>query len=812
MWATSWSCDGGSLARVPRIVDPNRLVFLLPSLSRRARGGPHLTFWVLVGLLLFGRGDEKKTGCQADTRPSASCLAGDRLIRLLTRGRQLHLPCVLRATSAKDSLIYSYQRSFNGFAAKLSDEEVARFSEMEGVVSVLPNSMLQLHTTRSWDFMGFTESYVGDSQGGDVIVGLLDSGIWPESDSFRDDGYGPPPAKWKGTCQTENNFTCNNKIIGAQYYNSENFYYTTDIKSPRDTEGHGTHTGSTAAGRKVAGASYYGLAEGLARGGNPSARIAVYKVCWAIGCATADILAAFDDAIADGVNIISVSLGASFPLQYFEDPIAIGSFHAMKYGILTSNSAGNDGPWRGGVSNYSPWSLTVAANTIDRKFVSQLVLGNGQIFNGIAINNFELNGTSFPLIWGGDAANFSANALSLDSRYCFPGEMDSRKVKGKIVLCEGFWDGSGILLADGLGIIMPTQSFNDFAFSFPLSATLISQEDITKVLEYIRSSKNPIATILGGGTWKDIMAPSVVSFSSRGPNPITSDILKPDLTAPGVDILAAWSPIAPPSVYSEDTRRVKYNIISGTSMSCPHASGAAAYVKATHPSWSPAAIKSALMTTAHVMDPRKHDDREFAYGSGHINPVNAVNPGLIFDISEADYIDLLCKQGYNITTLRLVTGDNSVCNNTKPSRAWDLNYPSFSLAIEDGQKIMGTFTRTVTNVGSPNSTYYASMYMPNSIDVKVEPSVLSFSAIGDRKSFTVKVSGPQITQEPIISGSILWKDGVNVVRTPLVVYTVIPSALSSYSSPSGRTNKSAFKGVPMNHKKGLLQWNDIPTA
>lgn len=129
------------------------------------------------------------------------------------------------------------------------------------------------------------------------------------------------------------------------------------------------------------GASYFGLAEGVARGGVPYARIAVYKVCWSFGCATADILAAFDDAIADGVDILSVSLGSPWPFPYMEDPIAIGSFHAMRYGILTSNSAGNSGPYPYSVSNFAPWTLTVAASTIDRKFIASVVLGNGKVFN-----------------------------------------------------------------------------------------------------------------------------------------------------------------------------------------------------------------------------------------------------------------------------------------------------------------------------------------------------------------------------------------------------------------------------------------------
>ncbi|RVW16298.1 Cucumisin [Vitis vinifera] len=712
---------------------------------------------LFVAFVMKCQGDEKKIHVvYMGGRP-----LGDEPLRPIHHSM---LETVLGSTSsAKESLVYSYGRSFNGFAARLSDEEVGRLSEMEGVVSVTPNHILKLHTTRSWDFMGFSKGTVGGSEEGEIIVALLDTGIWPESESFNDEGFGSPPSKWNGTCQGAN-FTCNNKIIGARYYNSEGYYDISDFKSPRDSLGHGTHTASTAAGREVDGASYFGLAKGTARGAVPNARIAVYKVCWYYGCAVADIFAAFDDAIADGVDIISVSLGADFPLEYLQDPIAIGSFHAMKYGILTSSSAGNSGPFPVTVSNYAPWILTVAASSIDRKFVAQVVLSNGQVYTGLSVNSFELNGTTFPLIWGGDAANVSAG-----------------------------YNGVGTIMADLI---------TDYAFNYPLPATQISVEDGLAILDYIRTAKNPLATILFSETWNDVMAPNVVSFSSRGPNPITPDILKPDITAPGVDILAAWSPVAPPSIYYLDTRSVDYNIISGTSMSCPHASGAAAYVKAAHPNWSPAAIKSALMTTAHVMDPRKHEDLEFAYGSGHINPLNATDPGLVYDASEADYISFLCKQGYNTSTLRLVTGDDSVCNSTEPGRAWDLNYPSFSLAVEDGNQIMGVFTRTVTNVGSPNSTYTAGMYVPTTLSVTVEPSVISFSAIGEKKSFTVKVYGPKISQQPIMSGAIWWTDGVHEVRSPLVVYTVLPGA--TYSSYSMSHKKPVFKGSSIYHKNGIL--------
>jgi hypothetical protein len=201
----------------------------------------------------------------------------------------------------------------------------------------------------------------------------------------------------------------------------------------------------------------------------------------------------------------------------------------------------------------------------------------------------------------------------------------------------------------------------------------------------------------------------------------------------------------------------------------------------------------------------KHEnEREFAYGSGLLNPVRAVNPGLVFDASAEDYMDFLCKQGYNTTTLRLVSDDHSACHSTTPGRGWNLNYPSFSLAIEDGHKINGIFRRTVTNVGSPNSTYYATVNVPESLYVTVKSSVLPFSAVGKKKSFIVKVNGGYVRQVPIISGSITWYDGLidHVVRTPLVVYTVLPSTFSTNSSR--RTTKSAANGASQYLKGGML--------
>lgn len=205
------------------------------------------------------------------------------------------------------------------------------------------------------------------------------------------------------------------------------------------------------------------------------------------------------------------------------------------------------------------------------------------------------------------------------------------------------------------------------------------------------------------------------------------------------------------------------------------------------------------------MDRNKHEDLEFAYGSGHINPEQAVDPGLVYDASEADYIDFLCKQGYN-STLGLITGDNSsTCSSTELGRGWNLNYPSFQLGVEDGQSIDAVFNRTVTNVGSPNSTYTLTAYWPSSVSVSVEPSTLSFSAVGEKKSFTVTVKGSPMTQQPILSGAIAWKDGVHAVRSPLVIYNILPGTIySSYSTPEKKPN---FKGSTIYHKNGILGRN-----
>ncbi|EOA13157.1 hypothetical protein CARUB_v10026176mg [Capsella rubella] len=485
-------------------------------------------------------------------------------------------------SSIEGRLVRSYKRSFNGFAARLTEAERQRVADMEGVVSVFPNKKLKLQTTASWDYVGLKEgkgTKRNPSVESDTIIGVLDGGIWPESESFSDKGFGPPPKKWKGICAGGKNFTCNNKLIGARHYSPGD---------ARDSSGHGTHTASIAAGNAVENKSFFGLGNGTVRGAVPASRIAAYRVC-AGECRDDAILSAFDDAIADGVDIITISIGDINVYSFERDPIAIGAFHAMSKGILTVNAAGNTGPNTASVTSLAPWMLTVAASTTNRAFVSKVVLGDGKTLVGKSVNGFDLKGKKFPLVFGKSAASSASQAKCAED--CTPDCLDASLVKGKILVCTRFLP----YVAYRMGAVASIfEDDSDWAQIHGLPVSGLQKDDFEYFLSYIKSSNLPDAAVLKSEAIFHKEAPKVLSFSSRGPNIIVADILKPDITAPGLEILAANSLKASPFY---DTTQVKYSVESGTSMSCPHAAGVAAYIKTFHPKWSPSMIKSAIMTT-----------------------------------------------------------------------------------------------------------------------------------------------------------------------------------------------------------------------
>ncbi|KAH0902811.1 hypothetical protein HID58_042314, partial [Brassica napus] len=662
---------------------------------------------------------------------------------------------VVKSSSVEDSLVRNYGRSFNGFAAKLTESERDNLAGLEGVVSVFPSTFYKLLTTRSYEFMGLGDkSKQVPEVETNTIVGVIDGGIWPESKSFSDEGIGPIPKKWKGTCAGGTNFTCNKKVIGARHYVQD---------SARDDDGHGSHTASTAAGNKVKGVSVNGVAKGTARGGVPLGRVAVYKVCEPAGCNAEGILAAFDDAIADGVDVITISMGGGVT-KVDVDPIAIGSFHAMTKGIVTTVAVGNDGSKLGLASNLAPWLISVAAGTTDRRFVTDVVNGDGKTLHGRSINDFDLKGKKYQLAYGKTASNNCTEELA---RGCASGCLNT--VQGKIVVCDVPDNVMEPKSMGAVGVILHVTDVDSPGLG-PIPVTTLDDTNYDAFRSYVLTSPNPQGTILKTETVKDNNAPIVASYSSRGPNTLFSDILKPDITAPGVNILAAYSPLGQTALPGQS---VGYYFMSGTSMACPHVAGVAAYVKTFHPDWSASAVKSAIMTTAWAMNASKNAEGEFAYGSGHVNPTVAVDPGLVYDIAKEDYLNMLCSFDYSAKGISTLGGGDFTCSEKSKLTMRNLNYPSMTTKVSASSSSSDiTFSRTVTNVGRNISTYKAKLTGNPKLSITVEPQTLSFKSSWEKKSFTVTVSGKSLAQiSGIVSASLVWSDGTHNVRSPIVVYT-----------------------------------------
>ncbi|KAG2678316.1 hypothetical protein I3843_12G140400 [Carya illinoinensis] len=706
---------------------------------------------------------------------------------------------------AQDAIFYSYQRYINGFAANLEEGEAAEIATNPNVVSVFLNQGRKLHTTRSWDFMGLERNGAipADSAwnvarfGENTIIANFDTGVWPESESFNDEGMGPIPSKWRGVCQSENNdgVRCNRKLIGIRYFNkgyvafaaNNNIQLNASTFTARDHGGHGTHTLSTAGGSFVPGANVLGFGNGTAKGGSPKARVAAYKVCWPalVGggeCFDADIMAAIDVAIADGVDVMSLSVGSG-PRDFFHDAIALGTFQAIRNGITVVASAGNEGPGPGTVTNLAPWIFTVGASTMDREFASYVSLGNKMHLKGSSLSGTALPSDKlFPLTSAADAK--AANASADDALLCQAGSLDPTKVKGKILVClrglsARVEKGYQAHLAGAVGMILANNVSDGngvLADAHLLPASHIGYTEGQHVFAYIRSTKNPVGSISPVMTQLDTKpAPIMASFSSVGPNIIEPAILKPDITAPGVSVIAAYSEAVSPTEIEFDKRRVPFNTLSGTSMSCPHVSGIVGLVKTVHPSWSPAAIKSAIMTTAKTRDNDKQPIRDSSslkatpidYGAGHVQPNRAVDPGLVYDLTVDDYLNFLCARGYNQTLLRLFTDKPHVC--PKPFGLENFNYPSITVPTLLANPV--TVTRTVTNVGSANGAYKVSVKEPRGVMVSVEPTSLDFKSIGEKKSFkaTLKLKSSASKIEDYVFGQLVWSDGKHVVRSPVAV-------------------------------------------
>ncbi|VAH26258.1 unnamed protein product [Triticum turgidum subsp. durum] len=450
--------------------------------------------------------------------------------------------------------------------------------------------------------------------------------------------------------------------------------------------------------------------------------------------------------------------------SFDEDPIAIGAFSAVSKGILVVCAAGNSGPRPGSITNEAPWLLTVAAGSVDRSFAASLHLGNGKSIDGEALTQkVSPSSKSHPLLYS-------------EERRCCNYKSGSG-ITGKILVCEGTRSKTQqsnihrIVGAGAAGVVLFNDEISGYATmvqDYNSSAVQVSAADGDVLIAYAASSESSsVASLIYNNTLFGVRpAPVVPFFSSRGPSVIAVGILKPDILAPGLNILAAWPP-------STGSGKGTFNIISGTSMATPHVSGVAALIKSIHPDWSPAAIKSAILTTSDIvnstggsiLDEQHRKAGVYDTGAGHVNPTRAADPGLLYDLSVTDYAGYICWLLGDSGLATIVRNSSLTCAKLPKVHAVQLNYPTITVSATSTPF---TVKRTVTNVGPANSTFTAKVDAPRSLTVRVSPETLAFSKTGEKKTFSVSVSSHGLGEELHVEGSLSWVSEKHVVRSPIV--------------------------------------------
>lgn len=700
------------------------------------------------------------------------------------------------ATAVGVDINYSYTMAINAFAADLTAEQASRLVANRDVATVTPDELK--HVTAavpSTEFLGLSGpdgvwasiGGVGEAGKG-IVVGVLDTGIAPENPAFAGGvlgtAAGPDPylsgpnaisyakadgGTFVGTCQAGEQFpasSCSTKLIGARYYvdgfGTENLgdasTGTGEFVSPRDGDGHGSHTASTAAGNADTPTEVLGRDFGLISGVAPAARLAAYKVCWSgpdptvttdDGCTTSDILAAVNQAVIDGVDVLNYSIGGSAAQTTYSatDDAFLGAAAA---GIFVSASAGNAGPGASTLDNASPWITTVAASTIP-SYEATVTLGDGQAFAGASIS------VSDPVT--GSLVNSPAVAAAGDAgaqaNLCGPNTLDPALVTpNTVIVCErGVFDrvakSAEVARVGGIGMVLVNAapgSIDTDAHSVPTVHLDVAYHDA--VIGYAATPGATATLAEGNSTSYTPPTPQMAGFSSRGPVLADgSDILKPDISAPGVSILAA----GPNQQGGEPT----YEFLSGTSMAAPHITGLAALYLGERPTATPAEVKSAMMTTAYntvdasgdtVTDP-------FAQGAGHVDPTEFFEPGLLYLNDVFDWAAYLQALGYDF--------------GVEPVDPSDLNLASIAVGTLTAPE---TVTRTVTSTQA--GTFTASISGLAGITAVVEPSTLSFGAAGEEQSFTVTFSRTDATLDQFATGALTWTSGSTVVRSPIAVQPV----------------------------------------
>jgi subtilisin family serine protease len=759
-------------------------------------------------------------------------------------------------------ILARYNTVFNGFAASLTAAEVQALRASPKVVEVFADEARKLETVTTSTFLGLNAANgVWNKlvnglavKGENVIIGVVDSGVWPNNPTFADRAnegtpvftggvlaYGPAPAGWLGGCQSGEGFDpaihCNNKLVGAKFFNAgfkaarpadgTKAKHWTEFYSPRDSVagptghgGHGTHTASTSGGNASTPVVVGGINMGTASGMAPRARIAAYKVCYTFvepaatdgtgtqnTCYTSDSVSAIDAAVADGVHVINYSISGS--QISVNDPVEQAFLRAANAGVFVAASAGNSGP-SNAVAHVSPWLTTVAASTHDRALKGTVTLGNGASYTGASINPTAIAGK--PMIRAQDAGVAGADATSL--RLCFsnPVVLDPAKIAGKVVVCDRGTNArvdksTAVKNGGGVGMVLVDNGAGLVADVHAVPTVHVSAADgaIIKAYAATGGSMASIGVFFYGTTPAPIMA----SFSSRGPNQGDSNMLKPDITAPGVDVIAGVTA----NLTEAERNSVAAGTLvpgadwasyQGTSMSSPHIAGLAALLRQANPGWSPMAIKSALMTTATTtltdgLAGVQNGLLPWAQGAGHVAPNSAIDPGLVYDATKTDFIRYQCKAN----RAAVVPAADCTTFGTL-DQTYNHNLPSITVGNVSGAT---TVTRRVTNVGGSAATYTSAASLPG-FAVVVTPASLSLAA-GETKSFTVRLTPTTAVEGVWAYGALVWNDGTHNVRSPLTARSgktiVAPSALTGTTTAGVRlhTINTAFAGRMSADKGGM---------
>ena len=691
-----------------------------------------------------------------------------------------------------------YAVSLNGFATTLTPDQARTLQGAPGVLSVTKDRPRKLtDSTNPVDFLKLTGSNgVWAALGGEkgagrgVVVGILDSGYWPEGKSFAGDtlGRARPTAsdpfrpyrsgkdkivmrkadgqRFTGTCEAGDSFTgdeCNTKVIGARHFSATYESQTppaqrTDFLSPRDGNGHGTHVASTAAGKAGVAASVGGHSFGKISGVAPAAKLAIYKIAFtsAIDAEpaiyTGDALAAIDAAISDGVDVINYSVSGS---DSVDDPVDLAFLSAASAGIFVATSAGNAGPGASTANHVTPWVTTVAASTV-APHAGTVVLGNGKKYAGISTTVFNTIGPA-RLVTAQSVKRASASAD--DATVCAPNTLSRAKAASKIVVCDrgviSRVDKSAeVKRAGGKGMVLAnlTGGSTD-GDSHAVPTVHLDAPFGRAVKSYAKNAGATAKLQQGNRSSTPIRYPQVANFSSRGPSVGNrGNLLKPDISAPGVGVLAA---VAPPS---NDNR--KFDFYSGTSMASPHIAGIAALYFGVHPKWSPMAVKSAIMTTsARVKTADGKVSRDyFAQGAGNVRPDRMFNPGVIFDARDKDWLGFLEGAGFDTDTA------------VEPIDSSDYNAPSIAIGELVGSKKV---TRRVTAV-RPGS-YQTTISVPG-VTATVSPSTLHFARAGETRTVTITFAPEVAPASTTVFGSLEFEGAGTVARVPIAVASQAPAA------------------------------------